>query len=55
MLFNFIQKEKSQVTQKKFKTIHVENWFGFFCLFSHENLEIRLLSSEVHKAISSLM
>lgn len=34
MLFNFIQKEESQVIPNKFKTICVENWFGFFGLFS---------------------
>lgn len=33
MLFNF-KHEESQVIPKKFKTISVENGFGFFGLFS---------------------
>lgn len=37
MLFNFIQKEESQVIPKKFKTISVENWFGFFWLVFSKN------------------
>lgn len=37
MLFNFTQKEESQVILKKFKTICVENWFGLFWLVFSKN------------------